>query len=201
MCGLSLYPLKLEFRKEQFDAIATQLRHNQNSKLQVLHLNYHRLCRVSFEQFMKTLSLSHVIIRDLEIRSLHFVADECLETQNQGFAQALGMLKKHNYTIQSLSVNTATKQQKEQLDLYLRLNIAGRSKLRNPKMTPMEWISILESNSHDTDVTRHLLEGLSPILFRDDCKKADASNRTNGVDEAEDDLRPMETPDRITLAA
>ena len=136
-------------------------------------MNYHHLCKTSFEQFMTTLSFAHVTIEDLELRSLNFFADECQST-NQGYTQALKMLQQHNYNILSLSVNTATKLQSEQLDLYLRLNNAGRKMLRNPSMTLTKWIPILESNSHDIDVTRHLLQEL-PAL----CQKATASAVTS----------------------
>ena len=111
---------------------------------------------------MNALSYAHVTIQDLELRSLYFVADECINT-NQGYTQALRMLQRHNYNIRSLSVNTATKLQQEQLDLYLRLNIAGRKELRNPAMALADWIPILEKNSHDVDVTRHLLQELPAL--------------------------------------
>jgi hypothetical protein len=52
---------------------------------------------------------------------------------------------------------TAVPAQHAEIDLYLRMNGAGRKLLQYPLVTMNEWVGILGRHSDDLDVTQHLL--------------------------------------------
>jgi hypothetical protein len=166
----------LEFQEAQFQAITSTLQQVPNQTttttittgspsssppscyaLQTLHLNYHKWSPTSFEQLMTAMCWPAAplqYLNDISVRSLATIG-------TTGYQQALHMLQ-HNYTCTSLAV-TATPFQQAQLDLYVRLNQAGRHLLRSTgtsgstTTTLVQWINVLARCSHDIDVTRHLL--------------------------------------------
>jgi hypothetical protein len=196
----------LEFQEIQFQAITTTLQQvpptttttttgsspsaSHCYALQTLHLNYHKWSPTSFEQLMTAMCLPPLqLLQDVSVRSLSTIG-------TTGYQQALHMLQ-HNYTCTSLAV-TATPYQQAQLDLYVRLNQAGRHLLRcsngtstststntrgggSGGTTMVQWINVLAHCSHDLDVTRHLLAELPSL-----CATA-AGNRSRNKETKEED--------------
>jgi hypothetical protein len=150
LTNLELSFLELEF--PHFQTVAKQLRINQT--LTDLTLDYHKLERQGFQEIMHAME-KNFTIKALSLRSLSDVADE-------GFAQAMQMLQ-HNYVVERLAVTTAVPNQQAEIDLYLRMNGAGRSLLREPNTSLSQWMEVLAKNSDDLDVTRHLLQEIPGI--------------------------------------
>ena len=53
---------------------------------------------------------------------------------------------------------TASPLQQAQIDLFVRMNGAGRGRLRDPNVSLSEWVEVLAKSSEDVDVVRHLLQ-------------------------------------------
>lgn len=136
----------LELQDEHFETIARQL--SKNSTLETISLDYHRLGSKGFRDMMRALETNSGV-RTLSLRSLHDIGEE-------GYAQAMKMLQ-FNYGIEVLSV-TANPLQQANIDLYLRMNSAGRAKLRDPTASTRDWVNVLARTSDDVDVVRHLLQ-------------------------------------------
>ncbi len=136
----------LELNDEHFEALIGQL--VRNTTLTNLALDYHDLDSRGFKSMMLALE-DNTAIKHLSLRSLRDIGLE-------GFAQAILMLQ-YNYTVETLAV-TASPVQQAEIDLYLRMNGAGRILLRNPSVTLNEWIEILARHNDDLDVVRHLLQ-------------------------------------------
>jgi hypothetical protein len=142
----------LEFTDEYFADLVPALSNNHDgeSKAASLHtliLDYHDLGSEGFYQMMKAMETNDTI-KVLSLRSLRDIGCD-------GFAHAMKMLQ-FNYKIESLSVTTTPSEQAE-IDLYLRMNSAGRRLLRDHKVSLYEWVDILARHSDDIDVTRHLI--------------------------------------------
>jgi hypothetical protein len=135
----------LEFDDDHFESLVGNLA--RNTTITRLALDYHTLNRRGFKSIMLAME-DNASIKSLSLRSLTDIGLD-------GFAQAMLMLQ-YNYTIETLSV-TASPSQQAEIDLYLRMNGAGRSLLRDPSVTMNEWVEILARHSDDLDVTRHLL--------------------------------------------
>ncbi|KAG7349939.1 hypothetical protein IV203_012536 [Nitzschia inconspicua] len=136
----------LEFKDDHFEALIGQLA--RNTTLTNLALDYHHLDRAGFKSIMLAMEYN-TSIKSLSLRSLRDIGLD-------GFAQVMLMLQ-YNFNIETLSVTSSPSQQAE-IDLYLRMNAAGRGKLRDPSVTMNEWIEILARHSDDIDVSRNLLK-------------------------------------------
>lgn len=142
----------LEFNDDYFDGIVTALASSSTKKtkssLHTLIFDYHDLGSDGFRRMMTAMEENDTI-KALSLRSLRDIGCD-------GFAQAMKMLQ-FNYTIETLSVTTTPSEQAE-IDLYLRMNSAGRRLLRDQKVSLHEWVEILARHSDDIDVTRHLIQ-------------------------------------------
>mmetsp|Transcript_3645 Transcript_3645/g.6421 ORF Transcript_3645/g.6421 Transcript_3645/m.6421 type:complete len:425 (-) Transcript_3645:163-1437(-) len=136
----------LELEDDHFEALVTLL--PRNTTLTSLALDYHNLGSRGFKSMMLAME-DNTAIKSLSLRSLRDIGLD-------GFAQVMLMLQ-YNYTVETLSV-TASPSQQAEIDLYLRMNSAGRGLLRNPTATMNEWVEILARHSDDLDVVRHLLQ-------------------------------------------
>jgi hypothetical protein len=136
----------LEFKDEHFGSVIGQLA--RNTTLTNLALDYHDLDSTGFRSIMLAME-DNTSIKTLSLRSLRDIGLD-------GFAQVMLMLQ-YNFTMETLSV-TASPAQQAEIDLYLRMNSAGRGKLRDANATINEWIEILARHSDDLDVTRNLLQ-------------------------------------------
>jgi hypothetical protein len=136
----------LEFTDDHFEALVAPLAGN--TTLQNLALDYHDLGSQGFKAMMLAME-DNAAIKSLSLRSLR-------DIELEGFAQAMLMLQ-YNFVVETLSV-TASPSQQAEIDLYLRMNGAGRGKLRDPTVTLNEWIEILARHSDDLDVTRNLIQ-------------------------------------------
>jgi hypothetical protein len=136
----------LEFDDTHFDALVGKLA--RNTTLTNLALDYHNLTSPGFKSMMLAME-DNTAIKTLSLRSLRDIGLD-------GFAQVMLMMQ-YNFTVETLSV-TASPSQQAEIDLYLRMNGAGRGLLRDPSVTMNEWIEILARHSDDLDVTRHLLQ-------------------------------------------
>ena len=136
----------LEFTDDHFEALITPLA--RNTTLKNLALDYHDLNSDGFKAMMLAME-DNAAIKSLSLRSLRDIGLD-------GFAQAMLMLQ-YNVIITTLSV-TASPTQQAEIDLYLRMNGAGRGKLRDPSVTLNEWVEILARHSDDLDVTRNLIQ-------------------------------------------
>lgn len=143
----------LELSDDSFAQLVPEL--SANSSLTTLALDYHNLQCPGFKSMMKAME-ENVTIKSLSLRSLRDIGPD-------GFAQAMRMLQL-NYTVETLSVTTSPSQQAE-INLYLRMNAAGRRLLRAHKVSASEWIEILARHSDDIDLVRHLLSEV-PVLFQ-----------------------------------
>ncbi|KAL3899586.1 MAG: hypothetical protein SGARI_006424 [Bacillariaceae sp.] len=144
----------LEFNDHHFEALIGQLA--RNTTLTNLALDYHNLDSRGFKAMMLAME-DNTCVKSLSLRSLRDIGLD-------GFAQAMLMLQ-YNYTVETLSV-TASPSQQAEIDLYLRMNGAGRGKLRDPSVTMNEWVEVLARHSNDLDVTRHLLQEVRQQLPR-----------------------------------
>lgn len=136
----------LELEDRHFEAIALQIRKNES--LRTLCLDYHKLESDGFRHMMQAME-KNSFVKTLSIRSLRDIGE-------QGYLETMKMLQL-NYAIENLSV-TASPSQQALIDLYLRMNGAGRALLREPTASMSQWIDILASSSDDIDVVRHLLQ-------------------------------------------
>jgi hypothetical protein len=136
----------LELEDEHFEALASHLRINES--LTSLSLDYHKLESKGFQKMMQAME-KNVTVKTLSLHSLRDIGKE-------GFSQAMKMLEM-NYCIESLSA-TASPSQQAEIDLYLRMNGAGRSLLREPSASMSQWVDVLTRTSDDLDVLRHFLQ-------------------------------------------
>mmetsp|Transcript_12590 Transcript_12590/g.30480 ORF Transcript_12590/g.30480 Transcript_12590/m.30480 type:complete len:434 (+) Transcript_12590:442-1743(+) len=153
----------LEFDDDYFADLSTVLpkEGTKSSSLHTLILDYHELGSVGFQHMMKAMETNDTI-KTLSLRSLRDIGCD-------GFAHAMKMLQL-NYKIETLSVTTTPSEQAE-IDLYLRMNTAGRRLLRDQKVSLREWVDILARHSDDIDVTRNLIQvipGLCNVNVEDD---------------------------------
>jgi hypothetical protein len=135
----------LELTDDHFESLIGNL--SRNNILEHLALDYHTLQNRGFKSMMLAME-DNMSVKSLSLRSLTDIGLD-------GFAQIMLMLQ-YNYTVETLSV-TASPAQQAEIDLYLRMNGAGRKLLRDPSVTMNEWVEILARHSDDLDVTRHLL--------------------------------------------
>jgi hypothetical protein len=154
----------LELDDQHFEAIASQLRMNES--LTNLSLDYHNLNSRGFREMMQAMEYNSSV-KTLSLRSLRDIG-------NDGFAEAMKMLQL-NYSIESLSV-TASPSQQAQIDLYLRMNRAGRDMLREPSASMSQWVDVIARNSDDIDVVRHLLQEIPGL-----CNAAALAYKQNAV--------------------
>ncbi|KAL3931234.1 MAG: hypothetical protein SGBAC_011405 [Bacillariaceae sp.] len=145
----------LELNDQQFETIAMEVA--KNTSIKSLSLDYHNLAEYGFCKLMAAMETNQSV-KYLSLRSLWNIG-------SKGFQEAMKMLR-HNFWIQSLSV-TASPSQQAEIDLYSRMNGAGRSLLREPGTTMSQWMDVLAANSDDIDVVRNLLKE-----FPDLCKVA-----------------------------
>lgn len=143
----------LELDNTHFEAIASELA--SNKCMASLALDYHSLAGPGFKAIMDAMSRNKVI-KTLSLRSLWNIG-------NPGFQNAMAMLRR-NYSIESLSV-TASPSQQAEINLYSRMNGAGRGLLRNPDTSMRQWVEVLARNSEDLDVVRHLLQEIPGLCI------------------------------------
>lgn len=136
----------LEMDDDHFETIADILKTNQS--LLSIHLDYHKLGQEGFKSMMKALEVNRHV-KTLSLRSLREISEE-------GFVHAMNTLHV-NYGIEVLSI-TASPSQQAQIDLFLRLNGAGRGLLREPSVTMGDWVDVIAKSSDDIDLVRHLLQ-------------------------------------------
>lgn len=136
----------LELVDEHFEAIASQIRKNES--LHTISLDYHKLESDGFRHIMQAMETNYSV-KTLSLRSLRDIGE-------QGFNEIMTMLQL-NYGIENLSV-TASPSQHAQIDLYLRMNGAGRGLLREPTASMSQWVDVLAKSNDDLDVIRHLLQ-------------------------------------------
>ena len=137
----------LDMEDDHFATIAECLK-DRNSLLESLYLDYHKLGRDGFRCMMKALE-SNRGVKTLSLRSLRDIGAE-------GFQHAMNTLQV-NYGIEALSI-TASPSQQAQIDLFVRMNGAGRARLREPSVSLSEWVDVIAKSSEDVDVVRHLLQ-------------------------------------------
>eukprot|EP00980_Cylindrotheca_fusiformis_P002455 scaffold584_cov132-Cylindrotheca_fusiformis.AAC.8 len=142
----------LELDDMQFEAIASEL--PSNTSITQLALDYHNLSDPGFDHMMAAMA-NNDVIKTLSLRSLWNIGDA-------GFQKAMSMLRR-NYSIEVLSV-TASPPQQAEINLYTRMNGAGRGLLRDPSTSMSQWVDVLLQNNEDLDVVRHLLKEI-PGLF------------------------------------
>jgi len=142
----------LDLEDDHFTTIAECLK-DQNSRLESLYLDYHKLGRDGFRCMMKALE-SNRRIKTLSLRSLRDIGAE-------GFHHAMNTLQV-NYGIEDLSI-TASPSQQAQIDLFARMNGAGRARLREPSVSLSEWVDVIAKSSEDVDVVRHLLQEIPEL--------------------------------------
>jgi len=125
------------------------------SVLESLYLDYHKLGPRGIKSMMEAFETNRTI-KTLSLRSL-------CEIGEVGYQQTMKMLSK-NYWLQSLSI-TSTPYQQGQMDILLRMNIAGRYRLKKERnMIPLtEWVDILINVNHDMDVIQHFLQELPEL--------------------------------------
>jgi hypothetical protein len=136
----------LELDDRHFEAISSQIR--KNRMLHTISLDYHKLESDGFRHMMQAME-TNSSVKTLSLRSLRDIGD-------QGYAEAMSMLQL-NYGIENLSV-TASASQQAQIDLYLRMNGAGRALLREPTASMSQWVDVIANSNDDIDVVRHLLQ-------------------------------------------
>lgn len=141
----------LELDDRQFETIAIQI--ERNASIHTLALDYHNLAEYGFCRLMAAMETNQSV-KQLSLRSLWNIG-------KKGFAEAMKMLK-HNYWIESLSV-TASPSQQAEIDLYARMNGAGRSLLRDSGTSMSQWLDVLAANSEDIDVVRNLLKEIPDL--------------------------------------
>mmetsp|Transcript_26573 Transcript_26573/g.64790 ORF Transcript_26573/g.64790 Transcript_26573/m.64790 type:complete len:363 (+) Transcript_26573:104-1192(+) len=141
----------LELDDPQFETIAMQLA--KNKSINSLALDYHNLAEHGFCELMAAMETNQSI-KNLSLRSLWNIG-------SKGFEEAMRMLR-HNYWIESLSV-TASPSQQAEIDLYSRMNGAGRCLLREPGTSMSQWVDVLAANSEDIDVVRSLLREIPDL--------------------------------------
>lgn len=164
----------LGFTDQHFEAIAGALAHNTTTTtLQNVALDYDDLQKAGFQSLMRAME-RNTSITSLSLRSLHDIGVD-------GFAQVLRMLLQYNFTVTTLSV-TASPAQQAEIDLYLRMNQAGRGRLlRDPSVTIHEWMEILARHSDDLDVTRHLLKEMPGLCSSHTVHDDPSLGRENGT--------------------
>jgi len=155
----------LELDDHHFEAMASVLKNN--NSLRTISLDYHKLESIGFCHMMQAMQ-TNVTVKTLSLRSLQDIG-------NEGFQKAMSMLQL-NYAIENLSV-TASPYQQAQIDLYLRMNGAGRGLLREPTASMSQWVDILAKSSDDLDVVRHLLQEI-PGLCNAAALAGNAENTT-----------------------
>lgn len=155
----------LELEDTHFETIANHLQ--VNTSITELTLDYHRLGCLGFDKMMKSME-KNITIKLLSLRSLTDIGDV-------GYQQAMNMLR-GNYTIEQLSVTASHPTQQAEIDLYLRMNNAGRSLLQNPNTPLHKWLDVLAGTSDDLDVTRHLIQEIPEL-----CSSSNDTNITNPV--------------------
>ncbi|CAJ1954687.1 unnamed protein product [Cylindrotheca closterium] len=148
----------LELDDPQFETIAMEVA--KNTSINSLALDYHNLAEYGFCKLMAAMETNRHV-KNLSLRSLWNIG-------RRGFEEAMKMLR-HNYWIESLSV-TASPSQQAEIDLYSRMNTAGRSLLREPGTSMSQWLDVLAANSDDIDVVRSLLKEIPDL-----CKVATQS--------------------------
>lgn len=136
----------LELEDPHFEVIADKLR--KNKSLETVSLDYHKLEGDGFRYIMHAME-TNSSVKTLSLRSLRDIGP-------QGFSETMSMLQ-FNYAIESLSV-TASPSHQAKIDLYLRMNGAGRGLLREPTASMRQWVDVLANTSDDIDVVRHLLQ-------------------------------------------
>jgi len=147
----------LELDDLQFETIAGQIQ--QNTSIQNLALDYHNLAEHGFCKLMGAMETNQTI-KNLSLRSLWNIG-------SKGFEEAMKMLRQ-NYWIERLAV-TASPFQQAEINLYSRMNGAGRGLLREPGTPLSQWVKVLAANSDDLDLVRHLLSEIPDL-----CKSATA---------------------------
>jgi hypothetical protein len=162
----------LELEDDHFATIAECLRKNDCS-LESLHLDYHKLDRDGFRFMMEALETNRQI-KTLSLRSLREIGDE-------GFDQAMNTLQL-NYGIKALSM-TASPSQQAQIDLFLRMNDAGRGRLREPTASLSEWVDVIAKSSDDIDLVRHLLQEIPELCSAAAAAAAAVSTGTEESDQ------------------
>jgi hypothetical protein len=143
----------LELDDVHFETIASHLALNKS--ITSLALDYHNLAGPGFNKLMTAMGKNKTI-KNLSLRSLWNIGIP-------GFQQAMAMLRL-NYSIESLSV-TASPSQQAEIQLYSRMNGAGRSLLRDPETSMSQWVDVLARNSEDLDVVRHLLQEIPALCI------------------------------------
>ena len=161
----------LELDDEHFEAMASVLKNNKS--IRTIALDYHKLESIGFCHMMQAMQ-TNVTVKTLSLRSLQDIGHE-------GFQQAMKMLQL-NYVIENLSV-TATPYEQAQIDLYLRMNGAGRGLLRDPTTSMSQWVDVLAKSSDDLDVVRHLLQEIPGLCNAAALAagKADNATTTDGT--------------------
>jgi hypothetical protein len=107
-----------------------------------------------------TTGLEQLVTRLLPFESLRrlVIQDDGIRPQQPPSSSSLDPLvlplMERNYHIQALELPCTTPQQ---LDLYLRLNRAGRQRLREPKTSTADWIRLLHRVSTNPDALFYVL--------------------------------------------
>lgn len=88
---------------------------------------------------------------------------QCQIIGNEGLEEITSMME-HNYTIESVRTTGRRMSLSEKIDLYVRLNRAGRIVLVKEQASKMDWVDVLIEGRNDIDAIFYFLRSNPSIL-------------------------------------
>lgn len=92
---------------------------------------------------------------------------QCQIIGNEGLEEITSMME-HNYTIESVRTTGRRMSLSEKIDLYVRLNRAGRIVLVKEQASKMDWVNVLIAGRNDIDAIFYFLRSNPSILSMED---------------------------------